>query len=284
MERRPLVRALPLHILNGKRMLLTELDENGCPVNPPRKYQNPPIEEAVCDIQFVPSADWNPTLPGRLYELLKGTYGEKPRLQHMIEAQIQTGGQEEEPQIQHRIGKQRVQLLAEKGTRIVGIGPDRLSVHMLKPYTGWDQYRPRIFEALGAYKQISIADSVMRLGLRYINRINIKSKTPNLGEFFTIPPKFPTTNPPTRILGFFNRKESEFEDKPIRVVVTFTDVQNDRPDMSSYLLDIDIIWLRAEEPIPLGDIAESLDLMKSRHREVFESLITDETRKLFDAD
>ena len=177
-----------------------------------------------------------------------------------------------------------MQLLGEKGTRIVAVGPDRLSVHMLKPYTGWDSYRPRIFQALDAYRQISIADSIMRLGLRYINRIDIESKEPVLENYFEITPKSPPTKIPIHMLGFFNRKEWEFTDKPIRVVVTFTDVQNDHPDVSSYLLDIDIIWFRAEEPIPLDEMAEPLDLMKVRHREVFESLITDDTRKLFDAD
>ena len=31
-----------------------------------RKYRNPPIEEAVCDIQFEPGSEWDPTMSGAL--------------------------------------------------------------------------------------------------------------------------------------------------------------------------------------------------------------------------
>jgi uncharacterized protein (TIGR04255 family) len=251
-----------------------------------RKYRNPPIEEAVCDIQFVPTTEWDPTLPGLLFEKLRGTYNEKPRLKHFVESQVQGGSAEggSPPSVQHRLGKQRVQLLAEKGTRIVGVGADQLSIHMLRPYTGWDTFRPRILQALAAYRQIISPEGIARIGLRYINRITINSGDPDLKNFFEIPPRFPETATPTRILGFFNRKESEFLDKPIRIVVTFADMEPRLPDSSSYLLDIDIIWISADDPIPLDGIETPLDDMKSRHREVFESLITEATRALFNGD
>jgi uncharacterized protein (TIGR04255 family) len=174
--------------------------------------------------------------------------------------------------------------LAEKGTRIVGVGPDQLSIHMLRPYTGWDTFRPRIHQALAAYRKIANPEGIARIGLRYINRITINSGDPDLKNYFTIPPRFPETATRTRILGFFNRKESEFLDKPIRIIVTFADMEPRLPDSSSYLLDIDTIWIRAEDPISLDGIEEPLEDMKTRHREVFESLITDATRELFDAD
>ena len=118
----------------------------------PRKYRNPPIEEAVCDLQFAPGVEWDPTLPGRIYGGLKGAYGEKPRLQQLVEAQLQ-GDIEGQSSIsmQQKVGKQRVQFLGEGGTRIVGVGADQLSVHMLRPYTGWESFRPQIHQALDAY-------------------------------------------------------------------------------------------------------------------------------------
>jgi len=32
------------------------------------KYRNPPIEEALCEFRFVPSQDWDPTVPGRFHK------------------------------------------------------------------------------------------------------------------------------------------------------------------------------------------------------------------------
>jgi uncharacterized protein (TIGR04255 family) len=249
------------------------------------RYKKPPIEEAVCDIQFAPGTDWDPTLPGRLFEKLKRTYNEKPRQQQIVEAQLQGGTAEgSQSTLQHRLGKMRVQLLAENGTRIVGISQDQLSVHMLRPYTKWEDFRPRIMDALNAYGDVAAPEGVTRLGLRYINRIVIDESDPDLGKYFEIPPKFPKVEPATRILGFFNRKESEYLDKPIRIVVTFADMEPRPSEKSSYILDLDIIWIRASDPIPLAEVPEVMDDMKTRHRQVFESLITNETRKLFNDD
>jgi uncharacterized protein (TIGR04255 family) len=248
------------------------------------RYKKPPIEEAVCDIQFAPGTDWDPTMPGRLFELLKGTYGEKPRQQHLVESQLQSPTVEGSPMLQHRLGKMRVQLLAEKGTRIVGISQDQLSVHMLRPYTKWEDFRPRIMAAMEAYREIASPEGVTRFGLRYINRIAFNESDPDLEKYFKIPPRFPKVEPATKILAFFNRKESEYLDKPIRIVVTFADVDPQQSERASYILDLDIIWMRADDPIPFDELPEVMEDMKARHRQVFESLITDETRKMFDGD
>jgi len=251
-----------------------------------RKYRNPPIEEAVCDIQFAPAADWDPTMPGRLYEKLKEIYNEKPRPQQVVELPVLGTNAEGKPSAPsaHGLFKQRVQLLAENGTRIVGVSADQLSVHMLRPYTNWEEFRPRIMRALGAYREIASPEGVTRIGLRYINRITIGLDNPDLGQYFTIPPKFPDVDPPTRVLGFFNRKEAEFIDKPIRIVITFTNLERKQPGGLSYLLDIDVIWIRPDDPFPLDEIEGAIEDIKIRHRQVFESLITDESRKLFDAE
>ncbi len=249
------------------------------------RYKRPPIEEAVCDIQFAPGTDWDPTLPGLLFGKLKTTYNEKPRQQQVVEAQVQSPGAEGSPStLEHRFGKMRVQLLAENGTRIVGVSQDQLSVHMLRPYTKWEDFQPRIMKAIDAYREIAKPEGVTRLGLRYINRIVFSEREPMLENYFTIPPKFPVVQPPTRILAFFNRKESEFLDKPIRIVVTFADIEPKPSEGASYLLDLDIIWIRAEEPISFEELPDVMDDMKNRHRDVFESLITDKTRKMFDGE
>jgi uncharacterized protein (TIGR04255 family) len=249
-----------------------------------KRYKNPPIEEAICDIQFAPGTDWDPTVPGRLFEKLKGTYNEKPRQQQFVEAKLQSATSEGNPSVslQHRFGKTRVQLSAENGTRLVGIGEDQLSIHMLRPYTKWENFRPRIIEALNAYRDTVSPEGVNRIGLRYINRIVLPEENPELGDYFTIPPKFPPVETPIRQLAFFNRKEAEYLDKPIRIVVTFADVDAKPSEKASVLLDLDIIWIRKEDPLSLVDALEVLDDMKVRHRQVFELLIKDKTRSLFD--
>lgn len=44
-----------------------------------RKYKNPPIVEALCEFRFVPSDEWNLTVPGLIFQELKHVYDGKPR-------------------------------------------------------------------------------------------------------------------------------------------------------------------------------------------------------------
>ena len=61
--------------------------------------------------------------------------------------------------------KERVQLVGRSGTRIVGIGADQLSVHMLRPYTEWEEFLPNILQALDAYRETANPKGVRTLAL-----------------------------------------------------------------------------------------------------------------------
>src|SRR4030081_3698259 len=50
-----------------------------------RQYRNPPIEEALCEVRFVPDPNWNLTLIGALREHLKDSYPGQPREQVTLE-------------------------------------------------------------------------------------------------------------------------------------------------------------------------------------------------------
>ena len=254
-----------------------------------QRYKKPPIDEALCDFQFSPGLEWDPTMPGRIHERLKGFYKEKPRSQQLVEAQGQGVGAEGGPGItfQQRVMNQRVQLLAEQGTKIASLGESQLTVHMLTPYAGWEHFRPMIIDAFDAYRGVAEPEGVTRIGLRYINRIVIPGEAePDLAEYFTIPPKFPNVDPNIKRVSFFNRKEAEYADLPIRIVVTFAQIETPATERDShqYLLDLDIIWIRKEEPLPLDHAIGLVDDMKDRHRRVFESLIEQKARDIFNAD
>ena len=73
-------------------------------------------------------------------------------------------------------GPGKVQLITKNGKRIVGVGPNVLSVHMLRPYLdpcnsdkiGWDESRHRIGRALGAYWEVVQPQGVKRIGIKYM--------------------------------------------------------------------------------------------------------------------
>lgn len=39
-----------------------------------RKYKHPPIVEALCEFQFIPSQPWDITIPGLLYDRINSEF------------------------------------------------------------------------------------------------------------------------------------------------------------------------------------------------------------------
>ena len=39
-----------------------------------RRYKNPPVIEVVSEIRFSPDSEWDITIPGMLYEKIRGTF------------------------------------------------------------------------------------------------------------------------------------------------------------------------------------------------------------------
>lgn len=247
-----------------------------------RDYLNPPIEEAVCEFRFAPSTEWNLTVPGLVYEKIRDFYPGEPRQQNLIATEILLSGKIlTNPEITTRASVTKLLFSSVDTKRLVGVGPDSLSVHSLRPYEGWDDFNKRIDQAFKAYLEVSKPIGVARIALRYINRIVIPSvETVDLEEYFTAYPQMPDGVPST-MSGFLTRTESVYDDMPIRLVIVLTDAE--APEgQADFMLDLDISQDWTEKPLSLEEALSNLHELKQRQGQVFENLITDRTRELFD--
>ena len=86
--------------------------------------------------------------------------------------------------------------------------------------------------------------------------------------------------PPSRFVNFFSRVEYLYEDQPIKVILTFANTPAPE-DKFAFLLDIDLIWENAAHPLQLEKAIDTVDDLRKRERDMFELLITDQTRELF---
>jgi uncharacterized protein (TIGR04255 family) len=114
-----------------------------------RTYKNPPIEEALVEVQFS-AVDWDVTMPGRLHEKLKGDYTAKPRQQKITTANVVLGASEQLPTLSTFEGFGKSLFPNEDGTRLVGVGQNLVSIHSLRPYEGWQAFRPRVEQGFDA--------------------------------------------------------------------------------------------------------------------------------------
>ncbi len=251
-----------------------------------RRYKNPPIEEALCEFRFEPGRDWDLTVPGKLQAKLGNKYTGKPQQGKVVEVELDTqkGGS---PNLRYREGFAKVQLVTKDGKRMVGVGQDVLSIHMLRPYqdpsnpeaSGWDEFKPRIATALKAYESVSKPVGVRRIGIRYINKIVVPEKNVKVEEYLKC--ALPVVNGlPDRLSNFMSRVDYAYEDG-VHLVLS-QGLAGAQTDHIGFLLDLDVIWETAE-PVALDEALKKTQDLRIRERDAFESVITDKARELFNA-
>lgn len=250
-----------------------------------RRYRNPPITEALCEFLFRPGPEWDLTVPGKLHLQLGSEYAGKPQGQTSIEVQLHDG---QPPGVRRREHLARVRLLTADQKRIVSVGRDVMSVHVLRPYQdaaleehgGWEEFRSRISRALDAYWAVAQPTAIARIGIRYINKIVIPHRPVELEDYLrSALPR--VSGLPQQIGGFLVRVDYTHSED-VRLVLT-EGLTEAPAGHVAVMLDLDVIW-KGTEPVQRKDAMQKVTELRDLEREAFEALITDQARALFDAD
>ena len=247
-----------------------------------RQYRNPPIEEAVCAIYFLPPKEQDFFAPARFYEKVRKTYAGKPtaRIGPPSQLQVQQGPQGFQLAVGQEPGK--IFFPDEEGTRLVALGMNSLSIHVLRPYPGWDDFRKRIASALQAFEKVSAPKGIRKIELRYINKIELVQEGVGPNEYVTAGVVLPKELP-LKVSGFFGRAESVYEDRPMQLSVTVASVESSNPKAEAFLLDLEVKQEWSEKPLSMADAIDEIDELRLRERIAFESCITERAREVFDA-
>lgn len=252
-----------------------------------RRYRNPPINEALCEFRFVPGPDWDLTIPGKLQAALGEEYSGKPREQKAMQVGLHV--EEGKPaNLQYGEGLAKVQLLTTDGTRLVGVGPDVLSVHMLHPYQspsspdegGWEEFAPRIAAALAAYRKVVEPNGINRVGVRYINQIVIPGTKVRVEEYLKCA-YLEMSGLPQDYENFLGRVEYVYDDGAHLVLAH--GLLGASSNVVQCLLDLDVIW-QGDTPVQSETPLEIANDLHERARSAFEAVVTDKAREIFDAD
>jgi len=243
-----------------------------------RQYKNPPIEEALCEFRFAGGAEWDLAVPARFHERLRAEYPGKPRNQSVLSANVVAGPQAPASLAMVQ-GLAKLQFPDADAKRLVSLAPDLLSVHVLRPYSGWEDFRRRIKDALDVYRSICAPVSILRLGVRYINRVTPPGGDPlDLRQYFLCEPQ-PINGLPSQLASFVHRVEHVYEDG-IRLFLTYASIE--ATAAPEFLLDLDVIH-EPSSPQSIDGIMDVVNDLHAREGAAFEAIITDKSRGLFDA-
>jgi uncharacterized protein (TIGR04255 family) len=241
-----------------------------------KKYKNPPIIEAVCEFRFEPGSPWDLAVPGLVYEKIRDSFPKRHPVREVefgvipsasgVEQQVKTIDQ--------------IRFLREDEKAFIRVGPDQLAVHHLKPYPSWQEFQPLIMKGFNAYSDAATPKSIQRIGLRYINRIEISGERVKIEDYFQFYP-FVGHKLPQEFGPFIVGIEAPYEDSKDMLRVLLTSVRSSAPSTISVLLDLDY-FLAKPGAVALDKISEWINVAHDHVEEVFEACITDPLRKIFE--
>lgn len=241
-----------------------------------RRYKNPPIIEALCEFQFEPGPPWDLAIPGLVYEKVRDNFP-KRRQVRALETSLSAGPEGVEQQVRTT---DRIQFLCEDERVLIQVGPNMLAVNHLRPYPTWPEFLPLIRRGFEAYCEAASPEGIRRIGLRYINRIEIPGQCIELENYFEFRP-FVGPQLPQDFGPFIVGIQVPYEDSRDILRLQLANASVETLDTVAVMLDLDYFLARPGE-LPLDNIFEWVDVAHSRVEEAFEACITDRLRKMFE--
>ncbi len=199
-----------------------------------KKYKNAPVVEAVFELRLKHDEAMDLTAPGLMFDKINKDFPLKEQRQ-LKELEIKLGpeGQETTPRI-----LERMFFLTGDRLQFIQVGSNLMAVHCVKPYPTWSVFRQRIEQALSALRGITDIGEPGRLGLRYINRIEIPSAKIDIDEYFEFGPHIGDRLPQT-LAGFALSVLQPFRDGRDLCRTQLVNVLAETPGSSAYILDFD---------------------------------------------
>jgi uncharacterized protein (TIGR04255 family) len=241
-----------------------------------RHYARSPIVEAVVEIRAsLPEGVDDAALTavragdeGRYHEVL-------PVLQSAVNITLDATGSS--PPTTSATA-QRAGFLFRGQTELFQATRDGLSYHKLAPYSEWESRRDEARRLWVKYRQTVHPSRLIRLGLRYVNRLDL----PAPGELKDYLLTFPELAPglPQLLSGYMMQLSIPQPDMPGAVLVVREGlVGAPRPGVASVLLDLDLAHV-VDLAGDRDDFWQVFEHLHTRQLETFESCITDKTREL----
>jgi uncharacterized protein (TIGR04255 family) len=245
-----------------------------------RTYAKPPIQEAVCEIVFA-DGEWTFGSAAEFYMQVKERYNAPPT--QLVDSGLQLGEEQGKQTLTFASKSPRTRFSSADGSALITVGERLLAIHALPPYSGWEVFRKDISDALNCYADVTKSQKVVKIGVRYINRLNFEDSDLPLADYFHCAPRVPD-DPFNGMNGFFERLELAVESSPAKVVLIFASVEAEEPFSGSVMLDLDVIRSWEEQPLEMQSVMEMVESLRALERDSFEALITDKLRERFDDD
>jgi uncharacterized protein (TIGR04255 family) len=150
---------------------------------PHPSYSNPTIQEALCELHFASEQDagWSPNKPAPLIDRLRDSYQD---FETITEAGYQIvispdGGLMPMP-LQPKL---KLKFSRREQPFLLHFLQGQFVINVLRPYPGWGALRSELLRVWPIAREILRPAAVTRIGMRYINRIPLRTRTETPGTW-----------------------------------------------------------------------------------------------------
>jgi uncharacterized protein (TIGR04255 family) len=241
-----------------------------------RKYSKSPIIEAVCEFRFEPG-EWNGTIFGLVWEEVRIPFPKRQDVQQ-FDFQVVPMPQGAQQRVFQQPG---TKYLREDEKLSMLVGPAVMNVSHLAPYSSWGEFKPLISLAFRAYVTKAEPKSLRRIGLRYINKVELPGEKVELEDYLQFHPFLGPTLPEDHA-SFIVGVEFPYEQNRDVLRLQLASVPPEKEAHLALMLDLDYFTL-VPNSVPLAEdqVSRWLELAHSRVEEVFEACIKDSLRARF---
>jgi len=233
------------------------------------KYANSPLTQAICEFRFEPGPEWDGTISGLIYSRLAEQFPNKRPAQRVLSEangfSITAGVVD------------AVQFASPNDEAMIQVSPNTISLTHNAPYPGWDNFLPMINRVLGTYRAVASPAGVMRIGLRYINRIAFDAGSVKLSKWLRYYPQLPQED--LGMGGFIVVTQHWYSERDLLVAQlgTANPVEDNR---QSCVLDLDYS-LAIPKAIAFPDVDTWLIQAHTTIEDFFESCLLPNLRERF---
>lgn len=239
------------------------------------KYASPPVIEAVCEFRLADETEWDMTVPGLIYEEIKDEFP------HKDHRQIQQMGirKTDNGPVHEMRTDERMLFLTDDRKMFVQIGKRLVAINCLQPYPAWDVFKQKIDEVFGVLKNNVELRGIQRVGLRYINRVDLPRRVLKLEEYFSFYPH-KGEGLPKNIANFNMICVFPFHEGQEVCRVQLRDAKPQDDTSVAVMLDLDYCSA-VPNKVP---VVRTLEWVEGAHQKVvnvFEGCISDKLRDIF---
>ncbi len=239
-----------------------------------RHYDQAPIKEAIIYIQIEDPSSLTLANFWKSISPPQGYAGPQKVMMGQLRGQFE-GGVPTATAKQDQIG---YAFVGGEGKHVVQFRVNGFTFSRLAPYLTWEQLRDEAKRLWNSYRQIVGPLPIIRVGLRYVNQLDLPMPMRDLRDFIRLYPEI-SSDLPQQVGGFFLQVQIPQADLGAMLILNEAMVPPPGPNVASIVLDIDVFsqGLKLESDDEVWNMMETFRLRKNL---VFEGCITNNTREL----